>query len=86
MYSTYYNIEYHNRALKESHTIRVSSLNEAIKTAKSIKSLTEMENVKLNEVREIDFDGIKSEKQLTKLTPPPPPKGPEPRTISIINL
>lgn len=55
MDNQYYNIEYYNSAFKETHTIKVIGFKEAVDKAIVVKTLIEMENVKLFKVTEIDF-------------------------------
>lgn len=51
-----YRINYYNKVFKKDFTIKLTDFNEALTRARSIKSLIEIENVKLYEVKEIDFN------------------------------
>lgn len=52
---TTYEISYYNKVFGETYTVTEDNLSDAIKKAESLESLFEMKNVKLREVKEIDF-------------------------------
>lgn len=54
--TSYYKIEYYNNVFKQDYSIKVTDFADASNQAKMIKRMVEMRNVKLYEVKEIDFD------------------------------